>query len=108
MNPLVFWVTILIGASLPILGLAAFTRWRWARLGQIEGSRKLRRSVERTRPRASTRNTLEWLSATIGRQPPEHRTQPTSLSERRCPHCRAEVEEASFFCRRCGTRLFGA
>jgi hypothetical protein len=108
MNAVVFWMAILVGASLPILGLAAFAQWRWARLGQIEENRKLRRSVERSRPRASSRNTLEWVSATIGRQAPDRRSQPTSLSERRCPHCRAEVEEASFFCRRCGSRLFGS
>jgi hypothetical protein len=97
---------ISVGASLPVLALAAFSEWRRRRLLSQQASSR-RRFVPRPRPAASaeaSRVSLAWLGASIGQQSLGDRT--PEAAPQRCPHCHYEITEASFFCRRCGTRLF--
>jgi hypothetical protein len=106
MSAMIFTVAILLGASLPILGLALYSRSRLrqdaARLAKYR-LRPIRTQAERE---PVSTGSLAWLNATIGRPAyvPPRRTTPVV---RPCPHCRYQASEPSVFCRRCGTRLIG-
>lgn len=100
-------VAIIVGASLPIVALAALSEWRRRRL-VAERAIRQRRFVPRSRAAAagaSPRASLAWLGASIG-PPPSANAGLQAPTEQRCPHCHYEATEASFFCRRCGTRLY--
>jgi hypothetical protein len=107
MDSLASIAAIVVGASLPIVTLAMFSEWRRRRLAS-ERAAGTRRFVPRrhTAPAAaSPRASLAWLGASLGRPASGDSPAETSTVER-CPHCHYEVTEASFFCRRCGTRLY--
>jgi hypothetical protein len=100
-------LAVLVGASLPIVALAALSEWRRRRLAAERAVRR-HRFVPRSRAaasRASPRASLAWLGASIGR-PPSADSNLQTQHVQRCPHCHYEITEASFFCRRCGTRLY--
>jgi hypothetical protein len=108
MDVVVSVVAVGVGAVVPLVTLAAVVRWRLARMATV---RPLPRVVVPIRvepePSAVPQHALDWVGATIGAKP----TSPLLTdepAERRCPHCHSTVQEGWFYCRRCGSRLFGA
>lgn len=104
MSALTSFAAILLGASLPILGLALYSRWRLRRVAARLATNRLRRITVQLERQPVRGSSLAWLSATIGR-PPYVAPRSTTPFERHCPHCRYPATEPSVFCRRCGTRL---
>lgn len=93
---------VLIGAMLPVLALAGIVRWRMAGLSNQQAAATVHRRRKR---QAARRNSLAWISATLGR-PASSAAHPQAVpSSGRCPHCRHQNEPTAFFCRRCGQRL---
>jgi hypothetical protein len=106
MSALISAVAIVMGASLPIFGLALYSRSRLRRdAARLEKHRMRPIRTQAEREPVST-GSLAWLSATIGR-PPYSPPRSTTPFVRPCPHCRYQASEPSVFCRRCGTRLIG-
>lgn len=104
MTALIFTVAILVGASLPILGLALYSGWRLRRDAARLAKYRLRPARTQSEREPVSSGSLAWLSATIGKPTYVPRSSTTPI-ERPCPHCRFVAAEPAAFCRRCGTRL---
>jgi hypothetical protein len=93
---------VLLGTTIPIVGLLLLTRWRLSRTSILEASRgprlpnPVKTAAEQREPG------LPWLRATIGPPPASTSGDPRNRS---CPRCGYRPTEEAFFCHRCGSRL---
>jgi len=96
-------LSVLAGAVVPLVLLAALVRWRVAHVAVRAAQSTARRT--RARRRASRGNALAWIRDTFVSTAPPVTDADSPATAVVCPHCRYANEAGVFFCRRCGQRI---